>query len=127
MKLSKTPYFSYKIGELPTGCKFCVKGEKLVLFITGICNRNCFYCPLSEQKKNKDVVYANEWETKPNQFDVIIKEAKLTNAKGAGITGGDPLLVCERTCSTIKKLKKAFGKKFHIHLYTSLNNVTLDK
>lgn len=47
-------------------------------------------------------------------------------AKGAGITGGDPLVKLERTCRYIKKLKEAFGKEFHIHLYTSLRLVTED-
>ena len=106
--MEKTKFYSYKTGCLEKGCQLCVKGSKLVLFVTGICSRNCYYCPLSEKKKNKDVVYANEWPILKDSD--IIKEAELCNAKGAGITGGDPLLVCERTCSVIKKLKKTFRK-----------------
>lgn len=134
MKILKTPYYSFKLGKLAKGCQLCVKGEKLVVYITGVCNRNCFYCPLSEEKKNKDVLFANEWNTEIKngklteaQYKILIKEAKLCNAKGAGITGGDPLLVCKRTCDVIKRLKKEFGKKFHVHLYTSLNNITEER
>ena len=55
-----------------------------------------------------------------------IKEAKLCSAKGAGITGGDPLVKLWRTTLCIKELKKEFGKDFHIHLYAPLNLVTKD-
>ncbi|MFZ2455452.1 MAG: radical SAM protein [Candidatus Altiarchaeia archaeon] len=130
-EIEKTPYHSYKLKTLPKGCKYCVKGQKLVLFITGVCNRKCFYCPISDEKKNKDVIYANEWNTEHaggditgKELDIIIQEATLCNAKGAGITGGDPLLVTERTVAAINRLKSVFGRKFHIHLYTSLENVT---
>jgi pyruvate formate-lyase activating enzyme-like uncharacterized protein len=124
----KTRYYSYKIGDLPKGCVLCVQGRKLVLFVTGLCSRGCFYCPISDKKKDKDVVYANEWPVK--KTDDIIKEAELTEAYGAGFTGGDPLVKLDRTISYIKLLKKRFGKKFHIHLYTSLdlvNEKTLKK
>lgn len=107
---------------MPKGCQLCVKGQKTVLFITGLCKRNCYYCPISDKKKNHDVIYANEWPIKSTSN--ILKEAKLCSSKGAGITGGDPLLVLNRTVKYIKLLKKEFGKSFHIHLYTPLNLVT---
>lgn len=112
-------------GKLSKGCKQCIKGEKLVLFATGLCPRSCFYCPVSEKKKFKDVIYANEMPIKKTK-DIII-EARLMNAKGAGITGGDPLVKIKRTCKFIRLLKKEFGKRFHIHLYTSLNLLSRKK
>jgi pyruvate formate-lyase activating enzyme-like uncharacterized protein len=121
-KISKTKYYSYKIGELPKGCQYCVKGEKMVLFITGLCSRFCYYCPLSDQKKNKDFVWADEWKIQSKQD--VITEAKLIDAKGAGISGGDPLLKIDRTVDYIELLKKNFGNKFHIHLYAPLEMVT---
>ncbi|MBN2251112.1 MAG: radical SAM protein [Candidatus Altiarchaeota archaeon] len=134
MKIERTPYHSYKIKSLPKGCKLCVKGQKLVLFITGLCNRKCFYCPISDEKKDRDVIYANEWfvgegndELSEERFETILKESELSGAKGAGITGGDPLQVIKRTAHAIKRLKERFGKKFHIHLYTSPQNVTMER
>lgn len=114
---TKTKYFSHLKGIMPKGCQYCIKGEKLVLYATGLCPRHCWYCPLSENRKDLDVIYANEWKT--DKIKDIIKEAELTKAKGTGITGGDPLVKIERTCKFIKELKKHFGKEFHIHLYTS--------
>lgn len=89
----------------------------MVLFITGLCERNCFYCPVSLEKR-KDVVFANERQVK-NDED-IIQEAYLMHALGTGITGGEPLLRLQRVLHYICLLKNRFGKKHHIHLYTGL-------
>ncbi|MFH1134281.1 MAG: radical SAM protein [Nanoarchaeota archaeon] len=132
--IKKTPYHSFARGSLAKGCRLCVQGKKMVLFVTGICDRGCFYCPLSDNKRGRDILIANEWDTgfaggkvSREQLAILFKEAELTDAKGAGITGGDPLLVNERTVCLIKALKKRFGAKFHVHLYTSLRHVTLPK
>jgi pyruvate formate-lyase activating enzyme-like uncharacterized protein len=105
---------------LSPGCRMCAKGSKLVLLITGLCTVKCYYCPLSNKKIGNDRIFANEWELK-NEEDTqkIMTEAKLIEATGAGITGGDPLIVWKRTKKYISLLKEKFGPKFHIHLYTT--------
>lgn len=123
--IHKTKYASYCTNQLPEGCKFCVKGRKLVLFITGICSRNCYYCSLSEKRKNKDIVWANKrCCARPEE---AIAEAIASRASGAGITGGDPLIVLNRTLKYAKALKSKFGKKFHIHIYLPTKLVTKEK
>jgi uncharacterized protein len=122
--VEKNKFHSFNSGELPKGCQYCVKGQKLVLFVTGICPRKCYFCPVSDDKMGKDVAYANE--KKCFTSEEIIAEAKLMNAKGAGITGGDPLAKVDRTVRYIKKLKEEFGQDFHIHLYTSLRLISDD-
>jgi len=101
---------------LPRGCELCLEGKKLVLFVSGICGKKCFYCPLSETKKDKEVVYANERPVFSEED--ILEEAQLIDAEGTGITGGDPILFLERTISYSKLLKNAF-RNHHIHLYTT--------
>jgi pyruvate formate-lyase activating enzyme-like uncharacterized protein len=108
------------IGKLTKACELCFKGKKSVLFITGKCPRNCIYCPLSKEKKNKDIININEVKLKKPEIKKIIKEIKLSDSSGTGITGGDPLAVLSRTTKIIRTLKKEFGKNFNIHLYTSL-------
>jgi len=122
--MKQTKFHSYANGELSNGCKQCVKGQKLVLFITGVCTNDCYFCPLSEEKYHKDVIFANERPIV--DFNEIIEEAKVSGARGAGITGGDPLTKIERTVEVIKLLKKTFGK-FHVHLYTPLKLVDEEK
>ena len=121
--IEKSKLFDAKVGNLSKGCKECLVGNKTVLFVTGICPRHCYYCPISEEKWAKDDVYANEWKTKTE--DEIIEEIKLCKSTGIGITGGDPLSRIDRTCRYIKRLKKEF-KNFHTHLYTSLELVSED-
>ena len=92
----------------------------MVVLITGKCPAHCFYCPLSAHKQNRDVIYADEWRLDhEDDLETLILEAQAINAKGAGITGGDPLMESKRTIRYIQFLKETFGKRFHIHLYTS--------
>ena len=90
----------------------------MVLFITGRCGTDCFYCPISPAKKGKDVVFANE--RKISELSEMFEEAGSMDATGTGITGGDPLCVMDRTVTAIKMLKEHFGPDHHIHLYTSI-------
>jgi len=122
----KTKHDSYLTTKSPCkGCQLCLRGQKLVLFIGGKCSRNCWYCSLSEGRKNSETTWANERPCKTNQD--IIKEAIDSNAKGAGITGGDPLVYFQKTLSAAKALKKKFGKKFHIHIYLPFPLVDKEK
>lgn len=89
----------------------------MVLLVSGRCGESCFYCPLSHEKKNKDVLFADE--TLIQHDEQIILEAEAIGATGTGITGGDPLMSQERTLRMIRLLKAHFGKQHHIHLYTS--------
>ncbi|MFP4142499.1 MAG: radical SAM protein [Thermoplasmata archaeon] len=102
-------------GELPEGCKHCARGSKMVLLVTGECQGRCWYCPLSEKKKDEPVLYADEKEVESEEE--IISEAEAIGATGTGITGGDPLTT-ERTIEMIELLKGRFGEGHHIHLYT---------
>lgn len=89
----------------------------MVLLVTGKCGTGCYYCPLSRRKKGRDAVYANERRVAND--DDIVEEARLIDAEGTGITGGDPLSSLDRTLDAIALLKTTFGQKHHIHLYTS--------
>ena len=101
------------------GCELCWKGAKMVLFVTGICPlyNECFYCTISERRRGKDVIFADEVEVRASED--ILREAELISAKGAGITGGEPTFVPERVVNYARMLKERFGNKFHIHLYTN--------
>jgi len=104
-------------GMLPRGCAICQKGAKMVLLVTGRCSSACFYCPLSEEKAGRDVVFADELRVK-TPGDMLL-EARLIDAEGTGITGGDPLCAPRRTLEFIGLLKRRFGDTHHIHLYTA--------
>jgi hypothetical protein len=126
--MKKTKYSSYLEGKHVKGCKLCVKGQKMVLFVTGLCSRGCEFCPLSKMRKSIDKIYANERKiSNENAYNEIIEEVKISGAKGCSLTGGDPLLKLNRTIKLATKLKETFGKKFHIHIYVSTKLVTKSK
>ncbi len=110
---------SRHLGALPMGCIQCREGAKLVLFITGLCDKECFYCPVSRDKMYRDVMFANERPLHAGDWDALFEECDLIGAKGAGITGGDPMVVPDRVVESIRRLKARYGPQFHTHLYTS--------
>lgn len=107
----------------------------MVLLVTGRCSSGCFYCPLSEAKKGRDVSYANERPI--DNVEEAIEEARTIDAEGTGVTGGDPVDAMVRTTGMIYSLKNEFGRGHHVHLYTArplgledlkeLRNVGLDE
>ena len=96
----KTKFCSHCVNGIAEGCKFCVKGEKLVLFVSGVCSINCWYCSLSKKRKNIDKIYCNERQI--SNIKELIEEIKESKATSCGITGGDPLLFINRTIKFAK-------------------------
>jgi pyruvate formate-lyase activating enzyme-like uncharacterized protein len=110
---------------IPKGCKYCLKGSKVVLFLNGICQKpdHCYwYCPISEQRRGKNLTFADEIEI--TKKEELLQEIDLISAQGMSITGGEPLseFNLEKTIDYIEFIKEEKGKKFHIHLYTNSLN-----
>lgn len=103
-------------GRLTRGCELCYAGLKAVIFITGVCDENCFYCPVDRGRFGRRVMYVND--ERAHDVNDIIREVERQGATGASITGGDPLADLPLTLSLIRALKATFGPEFHIHLYT---------
>ncbi len=116
-ELRQLPGDSILVGTLPKGCTFCSRGSKMVLFVTGMCDSSCYYCPISEDRAKVDAIFADELPV--TEDDDILFEVDAIQGEGAGISGGDPLCTLERTTHYITLLKQTYGPDFHIHLYTS--------
>lgn len=107
---------------IPKGCELCLKGQKAVLFLNGICQKphHCWwYCPISEKRRGKDITFADEIRVETIQD--LFQEIDTIKALGMSITGGEPILDAnlEKTLDYIKRAKEKYGKEFHIHLYTN--------
>ncbi|TFF85707.1 MAG: radical SAM protein [Promethearchaeota archaeon] len=123
-KISESKESNYFIKErgIPKGCQQCLKGQKSVLFLNGICQKpdHCsWYCPISEERRGKDISFINE--IKIEKKSDILKELKKSGSKGMSITGGEPLIGknIKKTIEYIHLVKTQFNEKFHIHLYTN--------
>ncbi|MFW9874331.1 MAG: radical SAM protein, partial [Candidatus Thorarchaeota archaeon] len=130
IKISKTNGETYYIKGrgIPKGCKYCLKGSKVVLFLNGICQKpdHCYwYCPISEERRGKNLTFADEIEI--SSKEELLNEIDLINAKGMSITGGEPLseLNLEKTIDYIKYVKAKKSNNFHIHLYS--NGINFDE
>lgn len=91
----------------------------MVLFVTGACPKysECPYCTISPWRRNRDVIYADEVEVKSDKD--VLREARLIEAQGVGITGGEPSVVPGKVDHYLRLLKGEFGERFHAHLYTN--------
>ncbi len=119
---SKGETYYIKGRSIPKGCKYCLKGSKVVLFLNGICQKpyHCsWYCPISDERRGKNLTFADEIEIKTKEE--LLQEIHTINAQGMSITGGEPLSKAnfEKTLEYIKYVKEKKGRKFHIHLYTN--------
>ncbi|MFX1285142.1 MAG: radical SAM protein [Promethearchaeota archaeon] len=122
--IKKTPWGSSYTGSLSRGCQQCITGEKLVVLVTTECSSKCFYCPLSVERKISPYSFANERPIK--HIDDLTLEASIMDAKGASMTGGDPLEhhSFSQTLGFCKILKQTYSESFHIHLYTRGKEIT---
>jgi pyruvate formate-lyase activating enzyme-like uncharacterized protein len=119
---SKENNYYIKGRGLPKGCKLCLKGEKTVLFLNGICQKpsHCsWYCPISTERKDKNLTFADEINISSKKE--LLEEINKIDARGMSITGGEPLSALNqpKTIDYIKYIKSQKGSKFHVHLYTN--------
>jgi len=104
-------------GKLARGCELCYPGAKAVIFVTGTCDDACFYCPVNRDRLYREVMFVNE-ELVSGVEEVVVEVSRM-GATGASITGGDPLTAVDRVVDVIRSLKENLGSSFHIHLYTT--------
>jgi Uncharacterized conserved protein related to pyruvate formate-lyase activating enzyme len=114
----------FTTGPLPMGCSLCFAGLKAVIFVTGVCDEDCYYCPIDMSRWGRPVIYVNE--ERATDLDSVIAEVQRQGAKGASITGGDPLADLPLVLRLIRALKYVMGDGFHVHLYTPGRHATPD-
>ncbi len=95
----------------------CMQGQKLVIFATGLCNSNCYYCPVPFRLR-KNITLINGIKLNGCD-DRVVSEAIEMAAKGASFTGGEPFIVIDKIIEFTAMLKNSLGKSFHIHSYTN--------
>lgn len=100
-----------------TGCELCEAGGKSVLFVTGTCPLDCFYCPISEKRRGA-AAYINERPVQEPRD--VLEEIRLCGSDGTGVTGGDPGDDVEATANWIRLITEEFGPDHHVHMYTAL-------
>ncbi len=119
-EFSKTKLISHDISP---GCVLCGKGEWSCLFINGICNARCFYCPSSQKDKGDPITSTIEFSSPRDYADYVT----AFNIKGVSFSGGEPFLTFDRVIEYLKALREKVSHPLYIWMYTNGILVTEDK
>ncbi len=111
------------ISRLSPGCRICAEGKWSCLFINGICNCKCFYCPSRQDEEGLPMTSSLEFESATDYADYVEK----FGFTGVSISGGEPFLTFERTIEYLTVLKNRFNDLLHLWLYTNGKLVTTEK
>jgi len=103
------------INQISKGCQLCGKGEWSCLFITGVCNANCFYCPTSQTEDHLPTTQQISFEY-PADYAAYINRFGF---KGASFSGGEPFLAFEKVKAFLTELRKSCTPDLYIWMYTN--------
>jgi pyruvate formate-lyase activating enzyme-like uncharacterized protein len=103
------------ITAISSGCRICGEGTWSCLFINGICNSQCFYCPAPQHDVHEPETNTLLFPEAGDYIDYL----RTFNFKGMSISGGEPLLSLEKSLNFIRKARKEIGDELYIWLYTN--------
>jgi uncharacterized protein len=119
-RFSGTKLFNHAISP---GCNLCGQGDWSCLFINGICNAKCFYCPSNQNEKGQPVTSTVEFSS-PNDYADYINAFDI---KGVSFSGGEPFMTFDRVLLYLKTLREKVSHPLYIWMYTNGLLVTKDK
>ncbi len=106
------------VGQMSPSCRLCLRGKSTSFKLTVQCNRGCFYCPNLKGDKNTPRP-ENFIAYQAPSLKEVIRSVEDARSRGCSITGGEPFLEFPRTLVYIRALRRRFGPRFRIHLYTN--------
>lgn len=106
------PYYR----NISKGCELCGMGLWSCLFITGVCNAKCFFCPAQQNTPND--LPSSQLKTFSTPIDYA-NYINFFNFKGVSFSGGEPLLEIDKTLKYIKTIRKHCNPNIYIWVYTN--------
>ena len=110
-------------NRLSPGCRTCGQGTWSCLFINGICNGRCFYCPTPQDAEGVPSTNTLTFRQPDDYLDYLA----TFGFTGASISGGEPLLTFDRTLAYLRAVKQRFGDAIHLWMYTNGLLLTQEK
>ena len=111
------------IGELSPGCQLCGEGCWSCLFINGVCNATCFFCP--GDMVHRDAPPNAERISFLSPRDYVAYVDRL-GFRGVSLSGGEPFLTLDRSLAYASALREAKDDLF-IWAYTNGKTATKEK
>ncbi|MEK6732819.1 MAG: radical SAM protein [Candidatus Omnitrophota bacterium] len=112
-------------GALSPGCFMCAKGTWSCVFIHDKCTTDCFFCPGDRKSigwnsgRTEGIIFSN-----PDDYADYVNKFGF---KGAGFSGGEPLLVFDKLTRYIKTLRKKNGDGLYIWMYSNGDLIDISK
>lgn len=103
------------VNQLSKGCELCGQGEWSCLFITGICNASCFYCPTRQDSDELPQTQQLRFEDPDSYVEYINR----VGFKGISFSGGEPLMVFDRTLEFLRQVRSKCDPAIYIWMYTN--------
>lgn len=101
--------------DLSPGCASCGEGTWACLFVNGVCNARCFFCPAPQVTRDPPETSGLPFP----EVDDFLDYVERFGFKGVSLSGGEPLLTEERTLQFLTALRGRFGSGLYLWLYTN--------
>ena len=102
-------------GPLSPGCAQCVAGTWSCLFVNGICNARCFFCPTAQDDCGVPTTGQISFARAERYADFVA----ALGFGGASLSGGEPLLTLDRSLAYLRAVRERLGDRVHLWLYTN--------
>jgi len=134
---------TFYLRKMSPGCHSCMQGKYVCLWLTYLCNKNCFFCSRARDVKVAKLASSNfsngrplhkvqnhKYYYNPNitphansrvifSDSALLEELHDHNCEVFGISGGEPLLKSEQALKYIKLIRNNFGNNFRTHIFTN--------
>jgi len=101
--------------DLSPGCRTCGEGTWACLFVNGVCNARCFFCPAPQLTRDPPETSGLPFP----EVDDFLDYVEHFGFTGVSLSGGEPLLTEERTHAFLAGLRARFGASLYLWLYTN--------
>ncbi len=102
-------------GPLSPGCAHCVAGTWSCLFVNGVCNARCFFCPTPQDDCGEPTTGQIEFRRAGDYAEFL----ERFGFGGASLSGGEPLLTLDRTLEFVRAARERFGPGLYLWMYTN--------
>lgn len=106
-------------------CNHCTGDNAYTARITTRCNRDCFFCFVPDEDDNLEVISNNAIVE-----DFLRKKKKNRSIESFAISGGEPLIVIDKTVDLFHEIREIEGDGIYLRLYTNADYIeenALDK
>lgn len=109
---SNTKLFTHTLSP---GCMRCGQGQWSCLFINGICNARCFYCPSPQDDPGPPVTNTLVFENAADYADYVNR----FGIQGVSFSGGEPFLTFDRLLAFLEAVKTRVDRPVYTWIYTN--------